>query len=286
MFSPETAEIPRPDAPPKSQQDKKDDKAEDEPMSTGLAEPAYAYTPAVAAKDDSQSQIWLVSFTDVMALMLTFFVLLFSMAEPSEKDWSEMTTALQKEFNKFYGAAHYRGLQDSISLDKIDLKEALDLNYVASLLSELISNNEDLEKITLTIQSEELVLTIPGELVFDRQTGGIELQGEGIMYDLGEILARLRNKIDVVAHINGNKTVYDDRFEDSWALSMYRSAEVAAILKNVGYNKNITVRGQVQGAAVLPSDRSSLTRMRGGYVDSIDIVIMEHGDDGDTLFAE
>jgi chemotaxis protein MotB len=81
------------------------------------------------AGDAQGSSAWLVSFTDVMALMLTFFVLLFAMSHPKEEEWDEFTDTVQENFNRFNGQVLNRGQQDAINIEKVNWSKALDLNY-------------------------------------------------------------------------------------------------------------------------------------------------------------
>ena len=95
----------------------------------------------VVEEEHRGSKAWLVSFTDVMALMLTFFVLLFGMSKPEDSQWSEVSTALQNEFNRFYGPKFNRGLQDTVNISKINFNAALDLNYLKSIIEGLIAED-------------------------------------------------------------------------------------------------------------------------------------------------
>ncbi len=45
------------------------------------------------------SQAWLITFTDLTALMLTFFVLLFSMSEVRQGAWDAVVQSLSVKLN-------------------------------------------------------------------------------------------------------------------------------------------------------------------------------------------
>ena len=53
-------------------------------------------------EQEDEAPLWLITFTDIMALMLTFFVLLYSMSIPEVKKWEELTSSINKGFSKFY----------------------------------------------------------------------------------------------------------------------------------------------------------------------------------------
>ena len=84
------------------------------------------------------SAIWLISFTDLMGITLTFFVLLFTMSGTGKKEISPgQTDETFKEMSKFSGASEFGGPVDSISLNKIDFNKALELGYLKSVLEAL-----------------------------------------------------------------------------------------------------------------------------------------------------
>ena len=45
------------------------------------------------------SQAWLVTFTDLVALMLTFFVMLFAMSKIEHRQWQNLTDALAQDLD-------------------------------------------------------------------------------------------------------------------------------------------------------------------------------------------
>ena len=103
------------------------------------AKPSTAYSPSLMAlgrgingthRPREVASMWLVTFTDMRALMLTFFVLLYAMSIPKEDEWSQLTGAVQRQFATFSSQAFYAGAQDTIEIEKLDYSRALDLGYL------------------------------------------------------------------------------------------------------------------------------------------------------------
>ncbi len=225
-------------------------------------------------EQEGSSHIWLISFTDVMALMLTFFVLLFSMTEPEKQDWSQVTSALQSEFNRFYGAVEYRGHHDSVSIDKINFDRALNIGYLSALLKTVIGDSKFLEQATLIPQPGQLIISLPRDLLFDPGQADVKEEGSRALYALGGALSKIKNKIEVTGHADP-RPVTGGAFDSNWDLSMMRAANVAAILESVGYENEITIRGHSSGryddlkGTVDEDKRLDLARR-------VDIVVMNH----------
>lgn len=221
--------------------------------------------------------LWLVTFTDVMALMLTFFVLLYSMAVPEEELWTTMTSALNSELGKFYSDDWEQGAQDTINIDKIESSKALDLDYLETIVQELISKEENLDDIVIIPQKDHLVISLPDNILFNTGEAEVIEEGKDAIFSLGGTLSRIKNRIEVIGHadprpISGENAPYPS----NWELSLARALNVAGILETVGYRRPITVRGLSSARYDELPDINEEARL--SYARRVDIVVME--DDG------
>ncbi|WP_235067619.1 flagellar motor protein MotB [Micavibrio aeruginosavorus] len=222
--------------------------------------------------------LWLTTFTDVMALMLTFFVLLFAMSEPEKKSFSEITSALQQEFNRFYGAQMNAGPEETINIAKINFDQALDIRYLQALIQSVIDRHTDLAgRVVLIPRYDSLIISLPEDLLFEPGQASVKDEGGKALYSLAATLARIKNKITLVGHADPSAmdTAKDFGFTTNWDVSMARAAAVAAILDNVGYTYPVTIQGAGRGryddiGTSLPEDRRLDLSRR------VDIVIMNY----------
>lgn len=222
------------------------------------------------------SYVWLVTFTDIMGLMLTFFVMLFAMTEPQQEEWADVSVALQSQIGKVYGMQYAQGTEESIDLSKINFQRALDVRYLEELMRAIIEENPALGSVTLINQPGAVVVSLPQELLFEPGEATVKDQGRKALYTLGGSLARMRNRIEVAGHadprpIEGSAGAFDN----NWELSLARAAQVASILENVGYEQEIAISGYGSGryqdmAAIKDeTQRQDLARR-------VDIVIMNY----------
>lgn len=228
--------------------------------------------------DQAGAPIWLITFTDVMGLMLTFFVMMFAMATPKEEVWVDVTAALKSEFGNFAGAAMNRGTVDEINLDRIDFDQALNVNYLNALLESLIAENKALANVRLIPQPGQLIVSLPQELLFSSGEAAVKPEGARALYVIGEALARIRNKIEITGHadprpVEGGGT---GGFESNWELSLARAASVAALLSSVGYEQTLDIYGYSSGRyqdmeKSVPDEAARMDLAR-----RVDIVIMDH----------
>lgn len=234
--------------------------------------------PSIIRKDQDSEQsvpLWLITFTDVMALMLTFFVLLYAMSSPKQDKWDSLTQSLGNQFDKQYSKPFAGGSQDTINIDRIPTTKALDLKYLKTLVAEHIKQ-EGLKDVAVNQQPKRLVISLPSSLVFGDGTAQITPESKVAIYALGGILSRIKNRIEVIGHTDprpftGGK---DAPFQSNWDLSLARSVSVAALLKEAGYGRDITVRGLSSGRfeelpeTIIEEERLALARR-------VDIIIMQ-----------
>jgi len=88
--------------------------------------------------DDGAPPMWLISFTDVIALMLTFFVLLYAMSDPEIEKWENKIGIINNGKAEFSGEKNNAGAQEGVNISKIDFALAENLDYLQGILDQLM----------------------------------------------------------------------------------------------------------------------------------------------------
>ena len=153
------------------------------------------------ARHDS-GQAWLLTFTDLSALMLTFFVLLFSMSSIDDRQWQNLIDAL---------SSRQTGLQEvTLALPTSD--QALDEvgegeHHLAqaAVLKEQIAANEALTGARVRQDADRLVVSMPGDLLFASGAVAMGATGKQAVFALAGVLRNLRNVIEVAGHADPNQ---------------------------------------------------------------------------------
>ncbi len=107
----------------------------------------------------------MITFADLMLLLLTFFVLLFSMSHVKSQNWQAVVDALSQRLNP------------------------------ESARAEAVLAQSSIQRL-----ADRLVISLPGDLFFD--TGSAELTQEArrAALELGELLHYVRNRVEVNGH--------------------------------------------------------------------------------------
>ncbi len=135
--------------------------------------------------------IWLISFTDVIALMLTFFVLLYSMTNPDPEKWDRKIGITEFAQADFSGAPNFAGSSEGVNLDRLSYNQGENLDYLEAVLEEVMTNAD--RRFVLVERRENTV-----SMVFN----DIDPNDEGLKRFLNRLtptLNSLENQLAIIA---------------------------------------------------------------------------------------
>lgn len=211
---------------------------------------------------------WMVIFTDLVSLMLTFFVLLFSMSSVQVDRWKEMVDALSQTLNPA------REKVDPVpvapyNIATLSLRRAVNLDYLGAVLNDLMRQDEVLVHSRILGLEDRLIVALAGDLVFDPGEAGLSERGRHALFVLGGVLRNVGNQVGVNGYTDS--TPPGGAYASNWELSLARAATVANALKRSGYGEDIVAYGyadsRLKQLAGMPAEqRASLARR-------VDIVI-------------
>ncbi|MBI3497217.1 MAG: flagellar motor protein MotB [Proteobacteria bacterium] len=185
--------------------------------------------------------IWMVSFIDTLSLVLSFFILLFSMATPDVERFRQLTATLTHSL----GTAGLR-LESAPSPGVIaptaERTQALNLDYLASLLQAQVAREPSLSRVVLQRLADRLVLTLPSDVVFASNQATLTPTAERALFELCALLARLDNRIDVQGHTDP-APIAGGPYGDNWELSIARAVAVRDVLRRSGYQRALVAQG-------------------------------------------
>lgn len=187
---------------------------------------------------------WLVTFTDLVALLLAFFVMMFAMMTLDEQNWDALRS-------NFLGQLETLKEDPVVSpdhekdMETARLRPGINLNYLAAQLRAEFTGNAYLEQANIQRQEDRLIVELPHDMLFE--SGAVEPipRAERAIFTIGGLLARIRNRIEVVGYADPRPI--ENGPHSNWELSLARAAWVAHFLKQSGYRPDIVIRGHGDG---------------------------------------
>lgn len=184
---------------------------------------------------------WMIIFADLLALLLTFFVLMFSMSSVQVSKWEALVTSLSENLNP------ERAKVDDFNWDKFDEalvfeETAMNLEYLKNIFEEKLSRDPILTRSTVTVLDDRLAISLPADLIFELGQAELDPDARSAMRELGETLRTIDNEIMVVGH--SDLSPISGRFyPTNWELSLVRALLISKLIKSGGYTGKIEAYG-------------------------------------------
>lgn len=191
---------------------------------------------------------WLVQFGDLMSLLLTFFILLLSMAVMDKKKVEEYFDIMKKAMGFLEQTADVREQTDEHSTnesnsdsDSNEASEEEGIEQASDQISEIVaiandSASEETQIMEITKGKNEFTLDIPSSIMFE--PGEYKLSNAGSKRFIAKIARVIRTmpqtfSIEITGHTDFAEYRSDRIPRDDWDLSALRSiAVVKELIKN------------------------------------------------------
>jgi len=224
------------------------------------------------ATELSSSGSWMLTFADLLSLLLTFFVLVFSMNTIQFDSWKAVVRTMSDQFNPNRPQISATEHETPPSLQETKTR-GLNLSYLEAVVTRNFQQLPLFASGQVHRYADTIVISIPADAIFDRKQAVPQADAVRALQALTGTLVQIRNKVKVTGHTDpapvGNRL-----FRSNWELSMTRARVVAGILADAGYRQPITVQGYAD-SRILELPGSLTQQRRYELAERIDIVIID-----------
>jgi chemotaxis protein MotB len=212
---------------------------------------------------------WVVTFADLMSLLMCFFVLLLSFSEIDAQKFKQIAGELSKAFgvqrevpaleipkgtspifDKFSPAPPEPTVVNQVKQTTTDerpeletlrspteqaIEAALDetreqqMDKIMAVLEQAASEG----KVDIAQDRHRIIIRIEEKGSFPSGSAELTWEFEGLLLDMAEVLADIPGKLTIEGHTD-NVPIRTDRFASNWNLSAARAAAVANVLLAAG----------------------------------------------------
>lgn len=185
--------------------------------------------------DEPKGDEWLATYSDCITLLLTFFVLLYSMSSVNEDKLKAISAALQSvlsgssadsilEFNMNNGEVPVEGSE--IKLDDNDIFEEVDENAVMYEKIKKFVEEHGLEDIVEIREDKRgIVMQLRDSILFESGKAELIMESKKILSTIGDMLNTIDNNIVVEGHTD-NLPINTYKYASNWELSAARAVNV------------------------------------------------------------
>ncbi|WP_423189152.1 OmpA family protein [Alkalibacterium sp. f15] len=220
---------------------------------------------------------WMTTYSDLMSLLLTFFILLFSMSVVSEERFKEVAESLRMaligsssdaildnsgnalEDYEFEDLSEFDdvepedlGVEDSVMMEDSIPEEVHELYQTVTNYLEIEGLETD---ITLSRDQEGVYIDIQEAILFDSGSATLKMIGRETIGSLAGLFELFDNEI-IVEGYTDNIPMSSRRFPSNWELSIERAVSVLRYLsESHGVEPDrLSARGYGEHRPVVPND--------------------------------
>ena len=200
---------------------------------------------------------WMLTFNDLLSLLLTFFILLYSLSEYSTGKWHDISQSLGE---KFRAEPEF----------EVPFTKTIDIDYLYMIIMNKIKENPELNNIFLQNLTDKLIISLPMSSLFKENSDEIMLGGESIIYLLSSTLFVLDNAVSVNAI--GDVSSIDPFYgSPKIVLNLNRATKIANMLQENSFLSNVKIF--ILNKEYYKIESSKETKSYTTNEDRIDIVI-------------
>ena len=234
---------------------------------------------------------WVVTFADLMSLLMCFFVLLLSFSEIDAQKFKQIAGELSKAFgvqrevpaleipkgtspifDKFSPAPPEPTVVNQVKQTTTEERPELEtlrsptdqaieaaleetrqqqMDKILSVLEQAVSEG----KVDIAQDRHRIIIRIEEKGSFPSGSAELTWEFEGLLLDMAEVLADIPGKLTVEGHTD-NVPIRTDRFASNWNLSAARAAAVANVLLAAGDidPQRLSVKGLADTWPRVPND--------------------------------
>jgi len=200
---------------------------------------------------------WLVSFGDLMSLLLTFFILLYSMSTVSVEKFYQSVRGLTEAFGG------RKLTQDARTL----IKNRVELNFEKmyprikkkkQLLKSLNELSATLKKSGIEAEvidhGTKVILRMASDKIFLPASAVPTKEAMAYFLTLCQRLKESGFRIDIIGYTD-NSPIRSAKFKNNWELSAYRALNVLRLFIKCGYDKRLlSAEGRGEYDPIAPND--------------------------------
>ncbi len=234
---------------------------------------------------------WVVTFADLMSLLMCFFVLLLSFSEIDAQKFKQIAGELSKAFgvqrevpvleipkgtspifDKFSPAPPEPTVVNQVKQTTTDqqpdletlrspTEQAIDaaleetreqqMDKIMAVLEQAVSEG----KVDIAQDRHRIIIRIEEKGSFPSGSAELTWEFEGLLLEMAEVLADIPGKLTIEGHTD-NVPIRTDRFASNWNLAAARAAAVANVLLATGEldPQRLAVKGLADTQPRVPND--------------------------------
>lgn len=199
---------------------------------------AVASVPVQPARRQS-GNVWMVTFTDLVALMLTFFVMVFAMRDVEEDTWQTITNSFVTALDTMQ-ETQVTSPRFDIDIERVVTAEGKDLDYLFAVIENLLDQENLAASAVLEPRAAGVAIRAQRRNLLATEEQALSDEGRSLLFHLAGVLRNLPNALELVVEVPGRAG--EDAGAEPWAEALRIGGLLADGLAESGYVAPVDIR--------------------------------------------
>ncbi len=203
---------------------------------------------------------WIVTFADLMALLLTFFVLLLSFADMDKAKYQAMIEAMARAFGSPPAViGDHPGSVIELPQPQPIQRPRHDPQTLQDDLEHTLADELARRDVTLQRRADGLLIRFPERIAFPSGRAELTPELRDMLDKIAPQLQNHRGPLIVTGHSDDRPLVQPNRYRSNWDLSAARAVSVVHYLIDPLHipPHRLTAQGQADTRPLFPNDTPS-----------------------------
>ena len=221
-----------------------------------MAEQEEFYLGAHEEEGEGDSREWLLTYADMVTLLLTFFVMLLSISSMDNERFDKIMTSIQYTLGASVAPGGQLGRIDVHALRQRNLSQMTGTEEDPLLqdIRQMIKKKNLEDSVQAIKQGDKIILRVKGRLLFLSGSTQFDQRAAGVLSEVARLVKNYPGyRLDIQGHTD-SRPIHNQNFASNWELSALRATAVLRYLIKQGVSPHrLTATGYADTDPLVPN---------------------------------
>ncbi len=211
-------------------------------------------------QESDPGQSWMITYADLMALLLCLFVLILSFADFDPKEFKKHSGPINDAFGIRITALQ-KSAPSAASIVLVPAERFPDHEFekkrIIAMVREALADDTQRHVIDIVTEGRRLTMRFPGSVAFPSGSDELAPEFRPTLANIARVLQDTKGRVTVAGHTD-SIPISTDRFRSNWDLSAARAVSVAHdLMEHSGIpSSRLTVSGFADSVPLVDNETS------------------------------
>lgn len=180
------------------------------------------------------SERWLLTYSDLITLLMIFFVVMYSMSNVDTKKYDELASSLNGSLGVLQGGSAVVGINSTGNSNVSFPQPTSTTQKIQQELLDYLEAHNLTDQVSLHIDPRGLVLSFNDNILFDSGKATVQPTYKHNLLEICKILKTFPNEVVIEGHTD-NVPISTSEFRSNWELAAIRAINVIDLFTSEGH---------------------------------------------------